>query len=77
MLDDLRNSSAFIDDEEPQDSVSEQSMPQRRPTRKHQKATFLGLTAQQRFIISLMLFFMVCLLGAFALVVSGSVVLPF
>jgi hypothetical protein len=73
MLDDLRNSSSFIDDEPP----AEQEPVQRRTTRRRQKETFLGMTAQQRFIISLMLFLMICVMGTFALVISGSITLPF
>jgi hypothetical protein len=34
------------------------------------------MTAQQRFILSLMVFFMVCALGAFALIMTGSVGMP-
>jgi hypothetical protein len=75
MLDDLRNSSTFIDDDE--EPAVEEGYATSRSYRKQQKETFLGMTAQQRFIISLMLFLMVCVLGAFALVLSGSVVLPF
>jgi hypothetical protein len=73
MLDDLRNSSSFIDEEEPQ----EQETAQQQPVRRRRKETFLGMTAQQRFILSLMLFFMLCVLGVFALLISGSMVLPF
>jgi hypothetical protein len=37
---------------------------------------FLGMTAPQRFVIALMLFFMVLILGCFFLVLSGKIVLP-
>ena len=75
MLDDLRNSSSFLDDEEPQE---QEEKVVRRPVRRHkQEATFLGMTAKQRFVVSLVLFFMVCVLGMFAVVLSGSVALPF
>jgi hypothetical protein len=73
MLDDLRNSSSFIDDEPP----AEQEPVRQRVARRRKKDTFLGMTAQQRFIISLMLFLMVCLMGTFALLISGSIALPF
>lgn len=69
MLDDLRNSSAFIDEEEP----AEEEVTRYRPRRGQRKGSFLGMTAQQRFIISLMFFLMICVLGVFALVLSGSV----
>ena len=37
---------------------------------------FLGMTAGQRFAISLMLFFLVLIAGAFLLVYTGSVAIP-
>lgn len=75
MLDDLRNSSAFIEEEEP---VLEQEEAVRyRPARRRRKDTFLGMTAQQRFFLSLMVFFMVFILGVLALVATGSITLPF
>ncbi len=75
MLDDLRNSSSFIDEEEPQNQ--EQEIVQRRPVRQRRKENFMGMTAQQRFILSLMFFFMICILGVLALVITGSVYVPF
>jgi hypothetical protein len=75
MLDDLRNSSSFIDDEEPVSDSEVAARPRR--IRGRQKDTFLGMTAQQRFFLSLMLFFMFFILGVAALVVTGSVYLPF
>ena len=72
MLDDLRNSSAFIDEEETPEQ-EEGAVPQR-VSRRQSKDTFLGMTAQQRFILSLMMFFMVCALGVFALIITGSIV---
>ncbi len=75
MLDDLRNSSSFIDEEETPEQ--EEAVSGMRPARRRrEQETFLGMTAQQRFILSLMLFFMVLVLGAFALVVTGSVAIP-
>lgn len=42
------------------------------PARKRRKRkNFLGLTAQQRFLISVMLMFTVCLLGTLAMFVLG------
>jgi len=69
MLDDLRNSSSFVEEEEP----AEEEAVRYRSRRGQRRGNFLGMTAQQRFIISLMLFLMVCVLGTFALVISGSV----
>jgi len=74
MLDDLRNSSSFIDEEETPEQESEAI--QQHPSSRRGQETFLGMTAQQRFILSLMMFFMVCALGVFALIITGSVVVP-
>jgi hypothetical protein len=72
MLDDLRNSgSQFIEDEEPQP----QPLPRKMPARR--RKPFLGLTPPQRFMLALMLFLAVLMLGAFCLVVTGRIVLPF
>jgi hypothetical protein len=77
MLDDLRSSSSFIDDDE-ETPNQETEVVHRRPARRRRKEQpFLGMTAQQRFLVSLMVFFMVCVLGVFALVVTGSITLPF
>lgn len=73
MLDDLRNKS-FIDDEEPQEDKLE--VTSNRPSRR-KKEPFLGMTASQRFVLVLLLFFMVCLLGSFALILTEKIVLPF
>ncbi len=37
---------------------------------------FLGMTPFQRFIISLMFFFMVLIIGAFCLLITGSIGIP-
>lgn len=41
------------------------------------RTEFLGMTAFQRFVIALLLLLMICILGAFFLLVTGRVVLPF
>lgn len=38
---------------------------------------FLGMRPVQRFVIALMLLFLVCLLGTFFLLVTEKIVLPF
>ncbi|MEE4195177.1 MAG: hypothetical protein V2J07_08265 [Anaerolineae bacterium] len=38
---------------------------------------FLGMTPIQRFILSVMIFLMVTILGAFCLILTGKVVIPF
>jgi hypothetical protein len=42
-----------------------------------QQRLFLGMNALQRFILSVMIFVMVVILGAFCLILTGKVVLPF
>ena len=37
---------------------------------------FLGMTAQQRFVIAVLIMMMVCILGAFFLLITGSFYLP-
>ncbi|GAB4482445.1 MAG: hypothetical protein Kow0088_25350 [Anaerolineales bacterium] len=68
-IDELReqaSSQAFL--EEAPEPVAEQPYRERR---------FLGLTAFQRFVISILLFMIVCMTGAFFLLVTQRVVLPF
>ena len=56
---------------EPED-ISDDSSPAT-PVRSRKKSSnFLGMTAQQRFIIALMLMFTVCLLGTLAMFVMGK-----
>ena len=66
MLDDLRNSSEnpFIE-EEPYIPEAE--------TPKPQQKQFLGMTAAQRFVISVFLFLMILILGIFVLIVFQKV----
>jgi len=74
MYDDLRQQlepSAFIEDEEMQEpeELNLDALRRKRP--------FLGLTPVQRFVLALMLFLNVCLLGFFCLMATGRIVLPF
>jgi hypothetical protein len=74
MLDNLRNQSAFQPEEEP----SPEAPPP--PPLRGQRKTFdqmTGMNAKQRFVLSVLLLFMVCLLGAMLLLVTDKVVLPF
>ncbi len=70
MLDDLRNSAAHSFEEV---SPAEDGQAARAPA--HPREPFLGMTPQQRFVLALMLFMMVCVLGAFFLLIMGKVVL--
>lgn len=38
---------------------------------------FLGMSPMQRFILSVMVFLMVTILGAFCLILTGKVIIPF
>ena len=69
MLDDFREqagSSAFEGEDAP-------VFHQTRPTDRR----FLGMSPAQRFVVALILLLMTCLLGAFCLLVTERVVLPF
>jgi hypothetical protein len=70
MLDDLRNSagSPFLDEE----PIEEESA---KP--KINSSNFLGMTAPQRFVVSIFLFFMVMILGVFLLILFQKVYFPF
>jgi len=70
MLDDLRNSAAsqpFEEDLPPE-------KPEVRRSFRRSTGPFLGMTAKQRFVIALLLFLMVLVLGTFCLVVTGKIV---
>jgi hypothetical protein len=74
MLDDLRNSASksFQEEEDaqspkPHDVIRIQPSPPREP--------FLGMTPSQRFVIALLIFMMVTVLGALMLVVGEKVFL--
>ena len=69
MFDNLRDSSFY---EEEQNDLHKE--PQGRPatSRRRRNARFLGMTAQQRFFLSVMLLFMVCVMGVLAMFVLGK-----
>jgi hypothetical protein len=74
MLDNLRDqaaSSPFFQQEEP---IGE-PVPEGPPPRKTLDQ-MIGMSAQQRFVLSLMLLVVVCLLGTMVLLVTGRLVLP-
>ena len=72
MLDNLResaNQSPFFQENQ---TPPEQKTPQGR-RRASTPGTFLGLTPVQRFILALMLFMMVCVLGSFLLIATEKI----
>lgn len=76
MFDNLRDSaeSSFYE-EEPNDLYKEPvAKPAAQPKRRRvsNNARFLGMTAQQRFLISVMLMFTVCIMGTLAMFVLGK-----
>lgn len=76
MFDNLRDSaeSSFYE-EEPNDLYKEpeaKPVASRAPTRGRSNARFLGMNAQQRFIVSLMLMFTVCIMGTLAMFILGK-----
>ena len=80
MFDNLRESaeSSFYE-EEPndlyQEPVAQPAAPKRRPVAATTNGRFLGMTAQQRFLISVMLMFTVCIMGTLAMFVMGKMAL--
>ena len=73
MLDNLRDQTSFKEEE----PVPEAQEPSRAPKRRKTLDQITGMTAGQRFFLSLMLLVMVCLLGTMALIITGTVYLPF
>jgi hypothetical protein len=72
MFDNLRDSTSSFYEEEQNDVYQEQAAAKPAVSRRRRKSTrFLGMTAQQRFILSLMLMFMVCVMGVLAMFVLG------
>lgn len=72
MFDNLRDSASDFYEEEPSDTYQE-SQPKRAVARRtRRKARFLGMTAQQRFILTTMLFLTVCVMGFLAMFVLGK-----
>lgn len=72
MFDNLRDSaeSSFYE-EEPADNYKEPA-PKKAAARRRSNGRFLGMSAQQRFMISLMLLFTVCLVGTLAMFILGK-----
>ena len=72
MFDNLRDSaeSSFYE-EEPNDLYKEPAAKATVSRRRH-NGHFLGMTAQQRFLISMMLLFTVCIMGTLVMFVLGK-----
>ena len=86
MFDNLRDSadSSFYEEESNdlyKEPVAPSNKPGKKPVaaskkRRSNNARFLGMTAQQRFIVALMLLFTVCMMGTVAMLVLGRMSLP-
>ncbi|RME07258.1 MAG: hypothetical protein D6803_04400 [Anaerolineae bacterium] len=68
MLDDLREQAdnIFLEDDQPEeDALAPEG-----------ERLFLGMTAVQRFVIAVMLFLMICILGSFCLLITERIYPP-
>ena len=72
MFDNLRDSSFY---EEEQTEVEQPQEAKPVAPRRRKKTRFLGLTAQQRFFLSLMFMFMVAVMGLLTMFVLGRMAL--
>jgi hypothetical protein len=70
MLDDLRDDASFVDE----DDLGYEN--QETAASVGSRTRFLGMTPEQRFIIAVMILLSVCILGAFFLLITGSVAIP-
>ncbi len=70
MLDDLRNLASQPAEEEPEPSEKKHEKRRKSPDKN-----FLGMTAAQRFVVALLLFLMVLILGTLFLVVTEKVMI--
>ncbi len=71
MFDNLRDSAESSFYEEEQNDLYKEPVA-KAASRRRNNARFLGMTAQQRFILSAMLMFTVCILGTLAMFVLGK-----
>lgn len=78
MFDGLRSDSSNSSFDEPVEFFPEETppAPAPQPVQRKKLGKFLGLTAQQRFILAVMLMFAICTLGAMCMFVFGKFVLP-
>ncbi len=66
MLDDFREAGDFLADEEEQETVTTTS----------NDDLFLGMTPTQRFVLAVLFFLSMCMLGSFCLLVTDKIMLP-
>lgn len=77
MFDDLRNSDQPIFEGEQLNKTGPVlSMPNRPAAKKKKSKKILGMTAIQRFVLSILLFLFVCVVGVAVLLLTGKIALP-
>lgn len=77
MFDDLRNSGQPIfEGEQVKNTEPVLSMPNRPTAKKKKSKKILGMTAIQRFVLSILLFLFVCVVGVAVLLLTGKIALP-
>jgi hypothetical protein len=72
MFDNLRDSAESSFYEEDQNDVYKEPAAAKVAVRRRSNGRFLGMTAQQRFLLSVMLLFVVCIMGTLAMFVLGK-----
>ena len=72
MFDNLRDSASSFYEEEQNDLYKEPEAKPVSPRKRRKNGKFLGMTAQQRFLISVMLLFTICIMGTLAMFVLGK-----
>ncbi|MEW6285359.1 MAG: hypothetical protein AB1509_03950 [Chloroflexota bacterium] len=84
MFDNLRDlaDDAFYEEDQKQDTLFEEAGETEKPVakpapKKRRQGKFLGMTAPQRFVLSVMLMFTVLLLGMLAMFVFGKMSIAF
>ena len=70
MFDNLRDSASDFYEEEP-NNVSRETVVRPVVSRQRRNTRFLGMSPQQRFILSMMLMLTVCVVGVLAMFVLG------
>jgi hypothetical protein len=76
MFDGLRNDASDTSgfDDQQVEFFPDEKKTVAKPVKSHKSGPFLGMTAQQRFLIAVMLMIMVCVLGSACMLISGSFV---
>jgi hypothetical protein len=75
-MDDFREAGTFLEDDDQPASTTTYTPQSRGGSGSSSGGGVLGITPFQRFILSLLLLMMACLLGAFFLIATGRVIPP-